>query len=72
MNNSLRAVLAVVVLLGFLSSAEAQSAKWEYLVVGAALKNRNLEQVLNARGAEGWELVALTRKDVAIFKRKVR
>ncbi len=52
--------------------AEAQSPKWDYLVVSAALKNRNLEQMLNARGAEGWELVALTRKDVAIFKRKAR
>jgi hypothetical protein len=41
-------------------------------VVSAGLKNRNLEQMLNARGSEGWELVALTRKDVAIFKRAAR
>ena len=60
------------VFLCLLSAAGAQSPKWEYLAASAALKNRNLEQFLNARGAEGWELVALTRKDVAIFKRKVR
>jgi len=55
-----------------ISAAQAQSAKWEYLVISAALQNRNLEQMLNARGAEGWELVAFTRKDVAVFKRKAR
>lgn len=53
-------------------AAQAQSPKWEYLVVNAALNNRNLEQMLDARGAEGWELVAFTRKDVAVFKRKAR
>jgi hypothetical protein len=41
-------------------------------VVNAGLKNRNLEQMLNEQGALGWELVALTRKDVAIFKRVAR
>jgi hypothetical protein len=65
-------LLAVVMLAAFSTGAQAQSAKWEYLVVTAALKNRNLEQMLNARGAEGWELVAFTRKDVAVFKRKAR
>ena len=68
-----KAVLNLVfaaVILSAPNTAQAQSLKWEYLVVNAALKNRNLEQMLNARGAEGWELVALTRKDVAIFKRE--
>lgn len=46
--------------------------KWEYLAVSAGMQNRNLEQMLNARGAEGWELVGFTRKDVAVFKRAVR
>jgi hypothetical protein len=54
------------------SVAQAQPAKWEYIVVNAALNNRSLEQMLDARGAEGWELVAFTRKDVAVFKRKAR
>jgi hypothetical protein len=69
---SLRILMLVGLCMASVGVAEAQSPKWEYLVVSAALKNRNLEQMLNARGAEGWELVALTRKDVAIFKRKAR
>lgn len=69
---SLRNLILVGLCLASVSFAQAQSVKWEYLVVSAALKNRNLEQVLNARGAEGWELVAFSRKDVAVFKRKAR
>ena len=65
-------LMAFAVFAAFSTSAQAQSPKWEYLVVSAALNNRGLEQVLNARGAEGWELVAFTRKDVAVFKRKAR
>lgn len=65
-------LLATLMVAAFSGNAQAQSAKWEYLVVSAALKNRNLERLMNARGAEGWELVAFTRKDVAIFKRKTR
>ena len=64
--------LAVGVFLGLSSMAEARTPKWEYLVVTGALKIRNLEQMMNARGAEGWELVAFTSRDVAIFKRKAR
>ena len=69
---SLRNLVLIGVCLASVGVAEARPPKWEYMVVSAALKNRNLEQMLNARGAEGWELVALTRKDVAIFKRKAR
>jgi hypothetical protein len=61
-----------VVMMALSSPGEARSPKWEYLVVSAGLKNRNLELMLNERGAEGWELVALTRKDVAVFKRAAR
>lgn len=69
---SLRKLVLVGLCSASISAAQAQSAKWEYLVVSAALQNRNLEQMLNARGAEGWELVSFTRKDVAVFKRKAR
>ena len=69
---SLRNLVFVGLCFASISAAQAQSAEWEYLVVSAALQNRNLEQMLNARGAEGWELVAFTRKDVAVFKRKAR
>jgi len=74
MRNSRMTCIALVtgLFLAMSSWAEAKPPKWEYLVVSAALNNRSLEQVLNARGAEGWELVAFTRKDVAIFKRTRR
>jgi hypothetical protein len=69
---TLRNLALASLCLASISAAQAQSAKWEYLVISAALQNRHLEQMLNARGAEGWELVAFTRKDVAVFKRKAR
>ena len=64
--------MLVAVCLASVGVAEAQSPKWEYLAVNAALNSRNLERMLNARGAEGLELIAFTRKEVAIFKRKER
>jgi hypothetical protein len=69
---SLRNLMLVGVCLASVGLAEARTPKWEYLVESAALQNRNLEQMLNARGAEGWELVGFTRKDVAVFKRLAR
>ena len=72
MMKSLRNLILVGVCLASVGVAEAKGPNWEYMVVSAALKNRNLEQMLNARGSEGWELVAFTRKDVAVFKRKAR
>jgi hypothetical protein len=69
---SFRNLFLISVCFASISVAEARTPKWEYVVVSAALNNRNLEQMLNVRGAEGWELVAFTRKDVAIFKRKER
>jgi hypothetical protein len=66
------ATLTAGLFLGLSPLAEARAPKWEYLVVTGALKIRNLEQMMNARGAEGWELVAFTSRDVAIFKRKAR
>ena len=66
------ATLTAGLFLGLSPLAEARAPKLEYLVVTCALKIRNLEQMMNARGAEGWELVAFTSRDVAIFKRKAR
>lgn len=63
------AALVAVLFLAMAPLAGARPPKWEYLAVNAALHNRNLEQMLDARGAEGWELVGFTRKDVAVFKR---
>ena len=72
MKNSLRNLVLVGACFASVCSAEARPPKWQYTVVNAALNNRSLEQMLNARGADGWELVAFTRKDVAIFKREAR
>lgn len=69
---TLRHLMLVGVVLAAVGVAEAKAPKWEYLVVNAGLKNRNLEQMLNEHGAQGWELVAVTRKQVAIFKRAGR
>ncbi len=66
------ATLAAGLFLGLSPLAEARMPKWEYLAVSAGMQNRNLEQMLNARGAEGWELVGFTRKDVAVFKRAAK
>lgn len=66
------ATLTAGLFLGLSPLAEARTPKWEYLVVSAALNNRNLGEMLSARGAEGWELVGFTRKDVAVFKRAVK
>ena len=66
------ATLAAGLFLGLSQLAEARTPKWEYLVVSAALNNRNLGEMLSARGLDGWDLVGFTRKDVAVFKRAVR
>jgi hypothetical protein len=66
------ATLVAGLFLGLSPLAEARTPKWEYLVVSAALNNRTLEQMLNARGLDGWELVGFTRKDVAVFKRAAK
>lgn len=54
----------------FACGADARPLKWEYRVVNAGLNNRQLESLLNSNGAEGWELVQITAKGVAIFKRR--
>ena len=58
---------AVVFLLA--CNADARPVKWEYLVLNAGLQNRQLESLLNTNGAAGWELVQISPKGVAVFKR---
>ncbi len=45
-------------------------SKWEYRVVNANMLNRQLENLLNTNGAQGWELVQINSAGVAIFKRR--
>lgn len=49
--------------------ADARPVTWEYRVVNAGLQNRQLEALLNSNGADRWELVQITSKGVAVFKR---
>lgn len=69
-----RCVLPVLAVCAFflapLHRAEAQTAQWEYRVVSAKLNNRLLEQMLNNQAAQGWELVQITDRSVAIFRKK--
>lgn len=48
------------------------STRWEYRVVSAKLHQRVLEQMLNNQSAEGWELLQITDRGFAIFKRPAR
>ena len=64
--------LAVGFGLALLTPAHAQMPRWEYRVLSAKLNMRPLEQLLNAQAAEGWELVQITDRGMAIFKKKVR
>jgi hypothetical protein len=44
---------------------------WDYLTLDLSdlPKRANLFDALNATGKEGWELVAITLNNIAIFKR---
>ena len=46
-------------------------ATWEYRVVHAGLNARQLENLLNTNGSDGWELVQINSNGVAIFKRRL-
>lgn len=54
------------------SAVQAQSVAWEYQVINAKLNNRLLERLLNDQAAQGWELVQITDRGMAIFKKKKR
>jgi len=67
------ALLAVLFCLVLAPSAvQAQSVAWEYRVINAKLNQRLLERLLNDTAAEGWELVQITDRGMAIFKKKKR
>ncbi len=51
------------------TSSPTSTGGWEYKVENANMSNRQLETFLNQRGAEGWELICVSEKGVAVFKR---
>lgn len=69
-NRLLPLLAAAALLLASLGGAQAQTSRWEYLVVSAKLNNRLLERMLNDHAIQGWELVQITDRGIAIFKRK--
>lgn len=56
----------------FAASKSDKAPQWEYQVISAKLNQRPLEQLLNAQAAQGWELVQITDRSLAIFRKRVR
>jgi hypothetical protein len=52
--------------------AEARTVKWEYTVIPAGYAPRQLQNLLNSYGLEGWELVQINVHGVAVLKREKR
>lgn len=63
-----RILMGCTMVLLVAGNADAKTT-WEYRVVTVNTSPRQLEDQLNTNGAEGWELVEITPKGVAIFKR---
>jgi hypothetical protein len=68
-NAGVRILMGCSMVFLFATGLEAKPVVWEYRVVTVNTTPRVLEATLNANGAEGWELVEITTKGVAIFKR---
>lgn len=68
-NTGVRILMGCSMVLLFATGLEAKPIVWEYRVITVNITPRVLEATLNANGAEGWELVEITPKGVAIFKR---
>jgi hypothetical protein len=54
----------------FACVADARPVKWEYTVIPAGYAPRQLQNLLNSYGLDGWELVQINERGVAIFKRQ--
>jgi hypothetical protein len=68
-NAGIRILMGCSMVLLFSTGLEAKPMVWEYRVVTVNTTPRILEATLNENGAQGWELVEITTKGVAIFKR---
>lgn len=68
-NTGVRLLMGCSMVLLFATGLEAKPIVWEYRVVTVNTTPRVLEATLNASGAEGWELVEINSKGIAIFKR---
>lgn len=68
-NTVVRALMGCSMVFLFSTGLEAKQIVWEYRVVTVNTTPRVLEATLNENGAQGWELVEITAKGVAVFKR---
>jgi hypothetical protein len=69
-NMGVRVLMGCSMVLLFATGLEAKQIVWEYRVVTVNTSPRALETTLNENGAQGWELVEINTKGVAIFKRQ--
>lgn len=65
-----RVLMGCSMVLLFATGLEAKQIVWEYRVITVNTSQRALEATLNENGAQGWELVEVNSKGVAIFKRQ--
>ena len=64
-----RVLMGCSMVLLFATGLEARQIVWEYRVITVNTTPRVLETTLNENGAQGWELVEISSKGVAVFKR---
>jgi Domain of unknown function (DUF4177) len=69
-NMGIRVLMGCSMVLLFATGLEAKQIVWEYRVISVNTSIRALEATLNENGAQGWELVEINTKGVAIFKRQ--
>ena len=65
----IRVLMGCSMVLLFSTGLEAKQIVWEYRVISVNTSPRALEATLNENGAQGWELVEINTKGIAIFKR---
>ena len=68
-NAVVRTLMGCSMVFLFSTGLEAKPIVWEYRVVTINTTPRILEATLNENGAQGWELVEISSKGVAVFKR---
>jgi hypothetical protein len=65
----IRILMGCSMVLLFSTALEAKPIVWEYRVITVNTSPRALEATLNENGLQGWELVEINTKGIAIFKR---
>lgn len=69
-NLGVRVLMGCSMVLLFATGLEAKQIVWEYRVISVNTSPRALETTLNENGAQGWELLEINTKGIAIFKRQ--